>query len=127
MVNQNEKLWNGQYYVQIPEAKPANDYNNGRHSDQLLGQWWAHMLGLGYLYPPERVRRALEAVMEHNFREKFAGFKQAPRRYIPDEEGRTTTDPSRSSSTRMRFGRGLSTRSPARWSSKGCLILRGAS
>jgi hypothetical protein len=25
--------------------------------------------------------------MRHNFREKFAGFKQAPRRYIPDDEG----------------------------------------
>ena len=85
--NQNEKLWNGQYYVQIPEANPAHDYNNGCHSDQLLGQWWAHMLNLGYLYPPERIRSALEAVMRHNFREKFAGFKQAPRRYIPDDEG----------------------------------------
>lgn len=25
--------------------------------------------------------------MRHNFREKFAGFTQAPRRYIPDDEG----------------------------------------
>ena len=29
----------------------------------------------------------LEAVMKHNFREKFAGFKQVPRRYVPDDEG----------------------------------------
>jgi hypothetical protein len=87
MKNQNEKLWNGEYYIQIPEAKPAHDYNNGCHSDQLLGQWWAFMLGLGYLYPPERLRQALAAVMKHNFREKFAGFKQVPRRYIPDDEG----------------------------------------
>jgi len=87
MKNQNEKLWNGEYYIEIPGPKPANDYNNGCHSDQLLGQWWAHMLGLGYLYPPERIRGALEAVMKHNFREKFAGFKQAPRRYVPDDEG----------------------------------------
>ena len=87
MKNQNEKLWNGEYYIQIPEPQPANDYNNGCHSDQLLGQWWAHMLGLGYLYPVERIRGALEAVMRHNFRENFAGFKQAPRRYVPDDEG----------------------------------------
>ncbi len=87
MKNQNDKLWNGEYYIQIPEERPANDYNNGCHSDQLLGQWWAHMLGLGYLYPVERIRGALEAVMRHNFREKFAGFTQAPRRYIPDDEG----------------------------------------
>ena len=87
MTNQDEKLWNGEYYIQIPEPHPAQDYNTGCHADQLLGQWWAHMLDLGYLYPAARVRGALEAVMKHNHREKFAGFKQAPRRYIPDDEG----------------------------------------
>lgn len=87
MKNQNQKLWNGEYYIQIPEANVARDYNNGCHADQLLGQWWAHMLDLGYLYPRERVRGALEAVMKHNFRRTFHGFKQDPRRYIPDDEG----------------------------------------
>ncbi|MCX7825021.1 MAG: non-lysosomal glucosylceramidase, partial [Verrucomicrobiae bacterium] len=87
MKNQNARLWNGDYYIQIPETPPARDYNNGCASDQLLGQWWAHQLGLGYLYPPARVRRAMESVMRHNFREKFAGFKQDPRRYVTDEEG----------------------------------------
>ncbi|MCY2986399.1 MAG: GH116 family glycosyl hydrolase, partial [Planctomycetota bacterium] len=86
MKNQNEKLWNGEYYVQIPEPKPARDYNNGCHADQLLGQWWAHMLNLGYLYPADRVRGALEAVMKYNFRENFVGFKQDPRRYVLDDE-----------------------------------------
>jgi uncharacterized protein (DUF608 family) len=85
--NQNEKLWDGDYYIQVPEAKPARDYNTGCHADQLLGQWWAHMLGLGYLYPAERVKAALEAVMKDNFRETFAGFKQVPRRYVLDDEG----------------------------------------
>jgi uncharacterized protein (DUF608 family) len=87
MKNQNEKLWNGHYYIQIPEPKPARDYGNGCHADQLLGQWWAHMLNLGYLYPRERVKSALAAVMKHNFRSEFTGFKQVPRRYIPDDEG----------------------------------------
>jgi uncharacterized protein (DUF608 family) len=87
MKNQDEKLWNGEYYIQIPELQGASDYNTGCHSDQLLGQWWAHMLNLGYLYPAPRVKSALAAVMKHNFREKFAGFKQAPRRYIGDDEG----------------------------------------
>ena len=87
MKNQDEKLWNGEYYIQIPELQAARDYNTGCHADQLLGQWWAHMLNLGYLYPEQRVKSALAAVMKHNFREKFAGFKQDPRRYIPDDEG----------------------------------------
>ena len=87
MKNQDEKLWNGEYYIQIPELQSGRDYNTGCHADQLLGQWWAHMLNLGYLYPAPRVKNALAAVMKHNFREKFAGFKQDPRRYIPDDEG----------------------------------------
>ncbi len=78
MKNQDEKLWNGEYYIQIPEPQAARDYNTGCHADQLLGQWWAHMLNLGYLYPAPRVKSALAAVMKHNFREKFAGFKQDP-------------------------------------------------
>jgi non-lysosomal glucosylceramidase len=87
MKNQDEKLWNGEYYIQIPAPKPAQDYNTGCHADQLLGQWWAHMLNLGYLYPKDRVRSAFESIMKYNFREKFAGFQQKPRRYIPDDEG----------------------------------------
>ena len=87
MKNQDEKLWNGEYYIQIPEPHAANDYDTGCHADQLLGQWWAHMLDLGYLYPAKRVKSALAAIMKYNFREQFAGFKQAPRRYIPDDDG----------------------------------------
>jgi len=87
MKNQVERLWNGEYYIQVPMDPPAHDYNTGCHSDQLLGQWWAHQLGLGYLYPPEQVRTALQAVRKYNFRENFLGFQQAPRRYIPDDEG----------------------------------------
>ena len=87
MKNQNDRLWNGQYYIQIPDPHPAEDYDTGCHADQLLGQWWAHMLDLGYLYPAPRVKSALAAVMKHNFRQTFAGFKQAPRRYIPDDDG----------------------------------------
>ncbi len=87
MKNQDEKLWDGEYYIQRPEARSARDYNTGCHADQLLGQWWAHMLDLGYLYPPARVKKALEAVARHNYRENFVGFKQVPRRYVPDDEG----------------------------------------
>ncbi|MBM3499116.1 MAG: hypothetical protein FJX74_10650 [Armatimonadetes bacterium] len=87
MRNQDARLWNGEYYIQTPEEARAHDYNTGCHSDQLLGQWWAHMLRLGYLYPPERIRTVLESINRHNVRERFAGFEQRPRRYIPDDEG----------------------------------------
>ncbi len=52
-----------------------------------MGQWWAHQLNLGYLYPASRVKSALAAVMKYNFREKMAGIEQKPRRYVPDDEG----------------------------------------
>jgi hypothetical protein len=87
MKNQEQRLWNGEYYIQIPDPKPDRDYNTGCHADQLLGQWWAHMLDLGYLYPAGHVKQALAAVSRHNFREKFAGFHQDPRRYVEDEDG----------------------------------------
>ena len=87
MKNQDQKLWNGEYYIQIPDPKPARDYDTGCHADQLLGQWWAHMLNLGYLYPAARVKQTLAAIAKYNFRSDFVGFKQVPRRYVLDDEG----------------------------------------
>ncbi len=87
MKNQDQRLWKDEFYIQIPDPQPASDYNTGCHSDQLLGHWWAHMLGLGYLYPPDHVKTALESVVKYNFRTDFQGFEQKPRRYIPDDEG----------------------------------------
>lgn len=85
--NQDRLLWNGEYYIQRPDVTPARDYNTGCHSDQLLGQWWAHMLDAGHLYPQEHVRTALSSIFKHNLREDFHGFHQRPRRYVVDDEG----------------------------------------
>lgn len=81
-VQQNETLWNGEYYVQIPDAERARDYENGCHIDQLLGQWWANQVNLGWLYPPERVRAAMKALFRHNFRTDFISFEQKPRSFV---------------------------------------------
>ncbi|MCC7495109.1 MAG: hypothetical protein IT204_22365 [Fimbriimonadaceae bacterium] len=85
---QDERLWHAEheYYIQRPDARGAHDYHTGCHSDQLLGQWWAHQLDLGYLYPTDHVRAALRQILAHNFRANFHGFKQAPRRYVLDDE-----------------------------------------
>jgi non-lysosomal glucosylceramidase len=66
-------LYNGEYYAQRAVGEDY-DFGAGCLSDQLLGQWWAHSLGLGYLLPPEHVRSALAAIVRHNFREDFSGF-----------------------------------------------------
>ena len=38
--NQNETLWDGEYYMQIPDPEPRSDYDKGCAIDQLLGEWW---------------------------------------------------------------------------------------
>jgi hypothetical protein len=64
-----ERMWNGEYFIQIVdlEKHPKFQYAKGCLSDQLFGQGWAHQLGLGYIYPPEYVKKALEAVWKYNW------------------------------------------------------------
>lgn len=83
---QDETLFNGEYYIQIPEATPNEDYGEGCHIDQVLGQWWANQLDLGWLYPREHVRSALNSLVRYNFRGNFCGLKQAPRKFADDDD-----------------------------------------
>ena len=83
---QDASLFNGTYYIQLPDPKPQQDYNTGCHIDQVLGQWWAHQLDLGWLYPPAHVRSALAALFEHNFQPTFHGIHQAPRKFVDDPD-----------------------------------------
>lgn len=86
--------WNGEYFVNVYDAPGAgpdtyeqdNCYGPGCHSDQLLGQWWAHMLGLGRLFPKEHIRGALQAIHKHSWRADFHGHTQQPRRFAFDDE-----------------------------------------
>src|SRR5690606_15868026 len=61
----------GQQYVQRPDPclPDEHQWGIGCLSDQLIGQWWAHTLGLGYLLPAEHVRTALGNVVAWNFRQ----------------------------------------------------------
>jgi len=69
-------LWNGEYYIQIrDEAAPLEQqYGTGCLSDQLIGQWWAHQLDLGYILPEEHVRTTLRSIVRHNFKQGFHGW-----------------------------------------------------
>ena len=51
--------WNGEYFQQyLPDyLKRHGEVGPGCMADQLIGQWWAHQLGLGYLLPKDKVRR----------------------------------------------------------------------
>ncbi|OQB42767.1 MAG: hypothetical protein BWY09_00409 [Candidatus Hydrogenedentes bacterium ADurb.Bin179] len=68
--------WDGEYYYNVYDApeSPDRDYNRsncwgpGCHADQLLGQWWANLLGLGPLLPEDHTTRALESIYQYCWR-----------------------------------------------------------
>lgn len=64
-----ERLWDGEYFIQLVDLKkhPKYQYATGCLSDQIFGQGWAHQLGLGYIYPPEYVKKAIQAVWKYNW------------------------------------------------------------
>ena len=79
-------LWNGSYYVQKTEPGKAYQYGEGCLSDQLVGQWFAEIVGLGKLLPQEHIRRALQAVWRNNFRTSLRDIPSAQRVYALNDE-----------------------------------------
>ena len=67
-------LFNGEYYCQSidPDTDIRYQYAQGCIVTQLIGQWQAKMLGLGYLLDPDNVKTALAQVFEHNFHDGFS-------------------------------------------------------
>ncbi len=72
----DEILWNGEYYIQLlDESSPRDDQiGDGCLSDQLFGQWWAHLLDLGYILPEDHVKTTLRSIVRYNVREDFTDF-----------------------------------------------------
>jgi uncharacterized protein (DUF608 family) len=101
----DERLWNGEYYAQdvIVPSGPAEglgagtqslqasgelryQYGPGCLSDQLLGAWFARVVGLGQVLPQERVKSALNAIFRHNFRRDLSEHASCQRTYALNEE-----------------------------------------
>jgi hypothetical protein len=83
---QNETLWNGEYYMQIPDPQPRSDFDSGCSIDQVLGEWWGNMVGLDRDYPLDRTQSALKSLIKYNFQPDFHGIIQAPRRFVADDD-----------------------------------------
>lgn len=84
------ELYNGEYYIQKVDldAAPKYQYGTGCLADHLIGQWFAHLVGLGYLLEPEHVRSALRAIFRHNWRTDFWEHANPQRIYaLNDEQG----------------------------------------
>ena len=104
----DEHLFNGEYYIQeirAPErmsdialglvlglgttdqATPIFQVGNGCLADQLVGQYMAHVVGLGYLLQPEHVKAAIESVFRYNFRETLGDHWNNLRAFALADEG----------------------------------------
>jgi non-lysosomal glucosylceramidase len=57
-----QKLWNGEYFRYDTES----EYRDNVQADQLAGQWYANMTGLGDLVPAEMRRSALRKIFNFN-------------------------------------------------------------
>ncbi len=103
----DENLFNGEYYehlIRPPEdpdavadglrqgmgasnpAEPVLQLGRGCLVDQLVGQYMAHVCGLGYLLDPANVRGALRSVMSYNFQENLYGHFNHNRTFALNDE-----------------------------------------
>ncbi|MDQ3700283.1 MAG: non-lysosomal glucosylceramidase [Chloroflexota bacterium] len=103
------ELWNGEYYeqrvevsavhadtlsaadwhpspIKEGESQPRYQYGAGCLSDQLLGQWFCHVAGLGYVLPEPRVKGALRAIVRHNWRADLSDHESCQRTYALNDE-----------------------------------------
>jgi len=86
----DRETWNGEYYVQAFDRAQEEKYQVGAGclSDQLLGQWMAHVVDQGYVLPEDHVKSAIHAVFQHNFKESFEDHANPQRIYaLGDEAG----------------------------------------
>jgi len=101
----DENLFNGEYYehqVRPPKSldqfrgglgfgpssigDPAFQLGPGCLVDQLVGQYMAHICGLGYLLKPAHVRKTLRSILKYNWRDNFFGHFNNFRSFVLGEE-----------------------------------------
>jgi uncharacterized protein (DUF608 family) len=97
----DKNLFNGEYYehritnpetfefldMNVPYIK-IPDYQLGRGClvDQLVGQYMAHICGLGYLAEPAKVKTTLTSIMRYNYIEDFSPIFNNMRSYVMGNE-----------------------------------------
>jgi hypothetical protein len=103
----DEHLFNGRYYIQLIQppldssrvapslivGMGATDLKNPDYQlgkaclvDQLVGQYLAHVCGLGYLVKPENVRTTLSSIMKYNYRPSLQGHFNCLRTFALGDE-----------------------------------------
>ena len=103
----DSNLFNGEYYehlIQPPKerseiaasllvgmgakdpTKPDYQLGKGCLADQLVGQYMAHVCGLGYLVNPVNVKTTLKSIMKHNLKEGLYEHFNCMRSFALGEE-----------------------------------------
>ncbi|MCY3575207.1 MAG: GH116 family glycosyl-hydrolase [Chloroflexota bacterium] len=67
-------------------AEPVLQLGAGCLVDQLVGQFLAHVCGLGYLVAPDKVKQTLNSIMRYNFKETMYGHFNHMRSYVLNDE-----------------------------------------
>ena len=65
---------------------PKYQYGEGCLSDQLLGQYLAHVAGLGYILEKRHVDKAMESIFKYNFVKDLSSFSNVQRVYALNDE-----------------------------------------
>jgi len=106
----DEHLFNGEYYehkivpAKEPEkiakglivgmgstelSDPALQLGPGCLIDQLVGQYTAHLCGLGHLHDPAKIRTALKSIRKYNYRSNLFGHFNHYRSFAIQDEPAT--------------------------------------
>jgi hypothetical protein len=67
-------------------SEPDLQLGAGCLADQLIGQYFAHVCGLGYLLDAKKVKATLRAIMKHNFRRGFSTHFNHLRSFVLGDE-----------------------------------------
>jgi hypothetical protein len=93
----DEHLFNGEWYRQ--EVRPGGDqlnvpiedwpkyqYGDGCLSDQMIGQWFARIVGLGDLFDPGHVRKTMASIFKYNWLSDLSEHSNPQRIYALNDE-----------------------------------------
>jgi len=102
----DEKLFNGQYYIQQVRSIPRNqiakatisdmgsdrpdkpDFQLGEGClvDQMVGQYLAEVAGLGHLLDPLKIRKTLESIYRYNYKRQLYEHDSVQRIFAVNDE-----------------------------------------
>jgi len=93
----DENLFNGEWYRQevrvdgkhlnVPVKDwPKYQYGDGCLSDQMIGQWYARILGLGDLFDAEKVKKTMASIFKYNWLGDLSEHANPQRIYALNDE-----------------------------------------